>query len=75
MKALEYDVLVDENHTAVIHLPEDIPPGRHTLCIILQEQKAAPHDECPETLPTITVTQWPENLSLRREGIYDDQGR
>lgn len=75
MKSLECDVLVDKNHTALIHLPDEIPPGRHTLRIILQEDNAVLPEESPKTFPTIKTIQWPEELSLRRESIYDDQGR
>lgn len=75
MKSLECNVLVDQNHTALIHLPAEIAPGLHTLRIILQEDNAVPQEESPDTFPTIKTLQWPEELSLRRESIYDDQGR
>jgi len=66
---------VDENHTAVVRLPDEISPEHHTLHIILHEQDTLLQEECPETFPTVTVSQWPQNLSLRREDLYDNDGR
>lgn len=75
MKTVECDVLVDDNHTAVVHLPDEVPPGRHTIRITLQEQDMVLREECPSVFPTISVDQWPQDLSLRREDIYADDGR
>lgn len=75
MKTLECDVLVDANHTAVVHLPDEIPPGRHTLYIVLHEQNSVLREECPKVFPTVTTSQWPQDLSLRREDFYDNDGR
>jgi hypothetical protein len=75
MKSLECDVMVDENHTAVVHLPDEISPGHHTLHIILHEQDSVLREECPEVFPTVTSSQWPQDLSLRREDLYDNDGR
>ncbi len=75
MKSLECDVWADTNHTSLIHLLAEIPPRRHALRIILQEDNAVPLGESPETFSTIKAMQWPEELLLRREGIYNGQGR
>ena len=38
-----------------------------------QPQRGQPHQ--PFDFPVISVGQWPEDLSLRREDLYGDDGR
>lgn len=39
------------------------------------EQSAPLEKQSAPDFPVINVVAWPENLSLRREDIYDERGR
>jgi hypothetical protein len=58
--------------------PADVPPGEHEITITLappptRERLKEPFDV--DTLPTHDLGPWPERLSLRREDMYDEDGR
>ena len=39
------------------------------------EQPSPGEKQPPSDFPVINVDAWPENLSLRREDLYDNRGR
>jgi hypothetical protein len=52
--------------------PREVPPGEYQAPIRLPETKR-PHE--PLDLPLHDCGPWPEGFSVRREEIYDDDGR
>ena len=58
--------------------PPDVPPGEHEVTISV---RPAPGRRLPkkpfdiDALPSVDLGPWPEGLSLRREDLYDDDGR
>jgi hypothetical protein len=42
---------------------------------VIQQSTAAATDSPSRPLPNIHLTNWPDNLPLRREELYDDRGR
>ena len=58
--------------------PPDVPPGEHEVTISLGR---LPAPQLPtkkfniEDLPKHDLGPWPEGLSLRREDMYDEDGR
>ena len=72
MKTVETTVIVGPDRTITVHVPEDVPPGPHRVVVVIDEATAVPP---PLDLPMLPVETWPENLSLRREDMYDDWGR
>ncbi len=57
---------------------ESIPAGEYTATIerqdgLRQQLPKRPFDA--RDLPTLDLGPWPENLSLRREDLYGDDGR
>jgi hypothetical protein len=55
-----------------------VPPGEHEATINLAPPPTGERPENPfdvDTLPTHDLGPWPEGLSLRREDIYDEDGR
>jgi hypothetical protein len=58
--------------------PADVPPGEHEATITLARPPAHQHPAEPfdvDTLPIHDLGPWPEGLSLRREDMYDEDGR
>jgi hypothetical protein len=56
--------------------PAVVPPGEHEVTIEsppTYQPPTAPFDI--DALPTHDLGPWPERLSLRREDIYDENGR
>jgi len=58
--------------------PPDVPPGEHEVTFTLVP---SPARETPATkfsiedLPKHDLGPWPKGLRLRREDIYDEEGR
>jgi hypothetical protein len=74
MKSIETTVIVGPDRTITLPVPSDIPPGPHRIIVVIDEAPAVSSLE-PLNLPLLPAVAWPENLSLRREDLYDDWGR
>ncbi len=53
----------------------NIPPGEHRVVIIIEEKGVEQEKPILADYPVIQVDSWPENFTLRREEIYEDDGR
>ena len=75
MRTIETTAVVTEDGKLTITLPPDVTPGEHQVVIVIEEQVSMKGDRPPLDLPVRDYGPWPENLSLRREDMYDDWGR
>jgi hypothetical protein len=80
MKTIETIATVTTDGKITVQLPPDIPAGQHKIVIIIEEKPVAETVESqqkrsPLNFPVDNYGSWPENLSLRREEMYDDWGR
>ena len=75
MRTIETTVTVTEDGKITIQIPSDIEPGEHKVVVIIEEQLVKREMRPPLDFPVMSVGSWPENLSLRREDIYDEWGR
>ena len=78
MAEIRTRVLVGPDHSISGTAPAAVPPGEHEVTIIVASRAARPRPGEPfdvETLPTHDLGPWPKALSLRREDIYDEDGR
>jgi hypothetical protein len=78
MTEIRTRVLVGPDRRISGTVPADVPPGEHEVTIILappptRERPDEPFDV--DALPTHDLGPWPEGLSLRREDMYDEDGR
>jgi len=48
---------------------------KHTVKVLITILEESPVKKEKLNLPEISVGVWPENLSLRREDIYENNGR
>lgn len=76
MRTIETSLAVNGSHQAIIQLPDDILPGEHHAVIMLDPEgekktKKGRFDD----FPVDSWGEWPASISLRREDMYDDNGR
>ena len=75
MIAVETTGRVSADGELVVKLPIKLPPGEHRVVVAVDaptDKAAAPEGAA---LPTVSVGRWPENLSFRREDIYENDDR
>ena len=77
MSQIHARIRVGPDHRISGVAPPDVPPGEHEITITvaplpvhLPQKKFSVKD-----LPRHDLGPWPEGLSLRREDIYDEDGR
>ena len=75
MRTIETTAQVAEDGTLTVQVPADIPPGRHRVVVVIEENDGTPRERPPLDLPVHDSGPWPEGLSLRREDMYGDWGR
>jgi hypothetical protein len=75
MKTIETTASVTADHRLIVHVPADIPPGEHRVVVTFADQPALQAGASGWQFPVIDVGPWPEDLSLRREDMYGDNGR
>jgi len=75
MRTIEKTATITADGTLTVQVPHDIPPGEHQVVVVIDEQPIARTKRPPLEMPVIHVGSWPENLSLRREDLYGDDGR
>ena len=77
MTEIRTRVLVGPDRRISGTAPAAVPPGEHEITIIfarpIRERPEEPFDV--DALPTHDLGPWPEGLSLRREDMYDEDGR
>ena len=75
MKIIETTVQVAPSGVFTIHDKLDLPPGKYRVVVVANETPEPEEPRPPLDLPVLDVGPWPEDLSLRREDMYDDWGR
>ena len=75
MRTIETEAIVTEEGKLPIQVPADIPPGEHHVVVMIDEQPRVTPQRQKITFSAHDVGPWPENLSLRREDMYDEWGR
>jgi len=78
MTEIRTRVLVGSDHRISGTAPAVVPAGEHEVTIIValpatRQSASEPFDV--DALPSHDLGVWPEGLSLRREDIYDEDGR
>ncbi len=80
IRTIETVVTIDEDRRLVVQLPADVPLGRHRLVAVLDEttESAEPATSGTEgtwQFPVLLMAQWPADMPLTRDDMYDDDGR
>jgi hypothetical protein len=76
MRVIETLADVSEEHrlSLDLKLPADVPPGKHRVVVVIEQQPAAAPAGTFD-FPVIDTARWPDGLSLCREDMYGDDGR
>jgi hypothetical protein len=72
MTSVTTRIRVAKDGTLTGRAPTGVPAGEHDA-VIRVENGGRPFDVTH--LPTIDLGPWPADLGLRRENMYDDDGR
>lgn len=75
MKTIETDATVTQDGQLTLQLHLNVPPGQYRVLVVLEEPSPVSTQRPPLNLPVVDVGTWPEDLSLRREDMYGDDGR
>ena len=78
MAEIRARVLVSPDHQISGTAPPVVPPGEHEVIITVLPPPARQHPNKPfdvDAVPIHDLGPWPEGPSLRREDMYDDDGR
>ena len=75
MRTIETTALVTNDGKVSVQVPSDIPQGEYRVVLVIEDQPVNKEKRPPLDFPVMSVGAWPENLSLRREDMYDEWGR
>ncbi len=75
MFTIKTQATVTPDGTLTVHLPPDIPPGKHRIVLAIDEPPVTKSPRAPLNLPIHDSGPWPKRISLRREELYGDDGR
>jgi hypothetical protein len=78
MTEIHTRIRVGPDHRISGVAPPELPPGEHDVTITLAPvpvREAQTKKFRIEDLPKHDLGPWPKGLSLRREDIYDEDGR
>ena len=67
--------VVTEDGKLTIQVPANVTPGEHQVVVVIDDEPLNQQGQPPLEFPVHDVGPWPENLSLRREDMYDEWGR
>lgn len=74
MATIELELPLTEDHILTVQLPATVKPG--DAVVVRLTPAARLHSEHPLLdLPLHNIGPWPEDLPLRREEMYGDNGR
>jgi hypothetical protein len=73
---IETTAIIGEDRRLIVQLPPEVPPGIHRVRAVLDEAPPeAPSSTAPEwVFPVLANAQWPGDMPLTREELYDDDG-
>jgi hypothetical protein len=75
MRTIETTALVTNDGKVSLQVPSDIPQGEYRAVLVIEDKPVKKEKRPPLDFPVMSVGAWPENLSLRREDMYDKWGR
>lgn len=77
MRTIQTSAIVTPEHTLIVTLPDDVPPGRCQVVVTwspVPTPESLPLGPFPP-LPVLDCGPWPEGFTVSREQIYGDDGR
>jgi hypothetical protein len=75
MRAVTATATVRPDHTLIMQLPPDIPPGTRTVIVVLEDGQEVASAPGPLQFFPHPVGPADPAMTFRREDIYGDDGR
>lgn len=77
IKTLDTVVTVPEDRTVTLQLPPEVTTGPHRIIAIIDEPSELESEAAPKpfVFPVIPEARWPDDMPIRREDLYGDDGR
>ncbi|MFH1738543.1 MAG: hypothetical protein ABIH23_06010 [bacterium] len=75
MRTIETKATIAPDGTLTAQVPADIPPGEHAVVVVIESEPIKNEERPSLDFPVHCGVSWPEDLSLRREDMYDEWGR
>lgn len=76
MLTIQTKATIGPNHTLQVQLPEPLPAGEYSIVLVIDDaRQVAPPQTDLHDFPVIDCGELLEEISLRREDMYDDFGR
>ncbi|MGQ0634509.1 MAG: hypothetical protein ACT4QC_07860 [Planctomycetaceae bacterium] len=77
VRTIESVVEIQEDRRMVVQLPADVPLGKHRVVTVLDERivDAESNKVADWMFPVLKDAQWPHDMPLTREEMYDGDGR
>lgn len=75
MPVVHATIRVDADGTISGKAPREVPTGEYQARLEVADQKKPRSKRRPLDLPLHDSGPWPEGFTVRREEIYDDDGR
>ncbi|KYC39827.1 hypothetical protein WA1_28050 [Scytonema hofmannii PCC 7110] len=75
MKTLHTTAKVNDSGQLTVDIPVNMSQGEYQLVLVIEERPVEKQKTTLQDFPVISIGSWPENLSLRREDMYGDDGR
>ncbi|NOT55625.1 MAG: hypothetical protein HOP18_13565 [Deltaproteobacteria bacterium] len=75
MRTLETIAHVTNDGKVSVLVPSDLSQGEYRVVLVIDDQPVNKEKRTLLDFPVMSVGAWPENLSLRREDMYDEWGR
>jgi hypothetical protein len=75
MRTIETTATVSDDRVLTVKVPSDVPPGEHKVVVVIDEEAVEKRTRPLLDFPVISMGSWPDDLSLRREDMYGEDGR
>jgi hypothetical protein len=75
MRVIEATTTISEDGYITLKAPPDLLPGVYPAIVVIETPDSGTPARKPFVVPVDDCGPWPEDLSLRREDMYGDDGR
>ncbi len=75
MQTIETIIRVTPDGEIIVPLKANLAPGDHRAVLVIEETTAVNSPQSLHDFPVHDLGPWPDDLSLRREDLYDERGR
>jgi hypothetical protein len=76
---IETTVQIEADRKVTVQLPPSVPLGRHRVVTVVteapDETAIKPAESTSLEFPVIANAQWPADMPMNREELYNDDGR